>query len=53
MTLEARISELTRQYRPLAIEILKETIRVIESLGLTPDQKEKMYRTNAEKLLKL
>ena len=28
MTLEARISELTRQYRPLAIEILKETIRV-------------------------
>ena len=28
MTLESRISELTRQYRPLAIEILKETIRV-------------------------
>ena len=32
---------------------LKETIRVIESLGLTPDQKEKMYRTNAEKMLKM
>ena len=28
MTLDERISELTRQYRPLAIEILKETIRV-------------------------
>ena len=32
---------------------LRETIRVIESLGLTPDQKEKIYRTNAEKMLKL
>ena len=28
MTLDERISELTRAYRPLAIEILKETIRV-------------------------
>ena len=28
MTLDAKISELTRAYRPLAIEILKETIRV-------------------------
>jgi len=28
MTLDARISELTRRYRPLATEILRETIRV-------------------------
>ena len=28
MTLDSRISELTREYRPLAIDILKETIRV-------------------------
>jgi aminocarboxymuconate-semialdehyde decarboxylase len=30
---------------------VRETIRVIESLGLTPDQKDKIYRKNAEGLL--
>jgi predicted TIM-barrel fold metal-dependent hydrolase len=32
---------------------LKETLRVIEALGLTPDQKDKIYRTNAETLMKM
>ena len=32
---------------------LKETVRVIESLGITAEQKEKIYRTNAEKLMKM
>ena len=31
----------------------RETIRVIESLDLTPDQKDRIYRRNAEKLLNL
>jgi len=32
---------------------IRETIRVIEALGLTPSQKDKVYRRNAERLLKL
>jgi aminocarboxymuconate-semialdehyde decarboxylase len=32
---------------------VRETIRVIESLDLTPDQKDRIYRRNAEKLLNL
>ena len=32
---------------------LKETVRVIESLGITAEQKEKIYRTNAEKIMKM
>jgi len=31
----------------------RETIKCVESLDLTKDQKEKIYRGNAEKLLKL
>ena len=31
----------------------RETIRVIESLGLTPDQKDQIYRRNAERILNL
>jgi uncharacterized protein len=31
----------------------RETIRVIESLDLTPDQRDRIYRRNAEKLLNL
>jgi aminocarboxymuconate-semialdehyde decarboxylase len=32
---------------------IRETIRVIESLGLSADDKDKIYRRNAERLLKL
>jgi len=32
---------------------IRETIKVIESLDLTPDQKDQIYRKNAEKLLKI
>ncbi len=32
---------------------IRETIRVIENLGLTPAQKDKVYRGNAERLMKL
>jgi predicted TIM-barrel fold metal-dependent hydrolase len=32
---------------------IRETIRVIESLGLPPQDKERIYRGNAERLLKL
>ena len=32
---------------------VRETIKVIESLDLTPDQKDRIYRRNAEKLLNL
>jgi predicted TIM-barrel fold metal-dependent hydrolase len=30
---------------------VRETIRVIENLGLTPDQKDRIYCKNAERLL--
>ena len=32
---------------------VRETIRVIESLDLTPDQKDRIYRRNAERILNL
>ena len=32
---------------------IRETIRVIESLGLTDDEKDRIYRRNAERLLKI
>jgi Amidohydrolase len=32
---------------------IRETIRVIDQLGLSPAQLDKIYRTNAERLLKL
>jgi aminocarboxymuconate-semialdehyde decarboxylase len=32
---------------------VRETIRVIESLDLTPDQKDRIYRRNAERILSL
>ena len=32
---------------------IRETIRVIESLGLTADEKDRIYRRNAERLLKI
>lgn len=32
---------------------IRETIKVIESLDLTPDQKDQIFRRNAEKLLKI
>ena len=32
---------------------IRETIKVIESLDLTADQKDQIFRRNAEKLLKI
>jgi predicted TIM-barrel fold metal-dependent hydrolase len=32
---------------------VRETIRAIDSLGLTPEARDQVYRRNAERLLKL
>jgi uncharacterized protein len=38
-------------FEPTPGLFVKETIRVIESLGLTPDEKDKIYRRNAEQVM--
>jgi len=40
-------------FEPLPGLYIRETIKVIESLDLTVDQKDQIYRRNAEKLLKI